>query len=180
MVVAHIDGNRAAEGVRSADVVLSSASFITCFQPLFRMTSPTPAPAPNPVQAARALLKELQQTFPAFRDCLPLAIGIDKQIIALQPELPRKILRIALGQHTNSLRYLKSAEKATHRHDLDGKPGEALTDEHRLRATTLLKERFKKEADQRKAVRAKAVQLAAEAARLHTEKLSQLAAKFAK
>ena len=151
------------------------------------MTSPTPAP--NPVQAARALLKELQQTFPAFRDCLPLAIGIDKQIIALQPELPRKILRIALGQHTNSLRYLKSAEKATHRHDLDGKPGEALTDEHRLRATTLLKERFKKEADQRKAVRAKeaearlaaeAVSLAAEAARLHTEKLSQLAAKFAK
>ncbi|EGF33936.1 Putative ProQ activator of osmoprotectant transporter ProP [Oxalobacteraceae bacterium IMCC9480] len=113
---------------------------------------------------------------------MPLAIGIDKQLIARQPELPRKILRIALGQHTNSLRYLKTVEKATHRHDLDGLPGDALTDEHRLRATTLLKERFKKEADQRKAVRAKEeeARLAAEAERLHTEKLSQLAAKFAK
>ncbi|GAA4014513.1 ProQ/FinO family protein [Actimicrobium antarcticum] len=152
------------------------------------MTSPTPAPAPapapapNPVQAARVLLKELQQTFPAFRDCLPLAIGIDKQLIARQPELPRKILRIALGQHTNSLRYLKSVEKASNRFDLDGQPGEALTDEHRLRASTLLKERFKKEADQRKAARAKEeeARLSAEADRLHAEKLSMLAAKFAK
>lgn len=138
--------------------------------------------APHPVQAARALLKKLQQDFPSFRDCLPLAIGIDKQLIAQQPDLPRKLLRIALGQHTNSLRYLKSLEKATHRFSLDGQPSEALTDEHRKHAATSLRERFKKEADQRRAQRAaeEAAHAAAEAARLHAEKLNQLAAKFAK
>ena len=139
-------------------------------------------PAPHPVQAARALLKKLQQDFPPFRDCLPLAIGIDKQVIARQPDLPRKVLRIALGQHTNSLRYLKTLEKATHRFDLDGQPAEALTDEHRKHAATTLRERFKKEADQRKAQRAaeEAARVAEEAARVRADKLNQLAAKFAK
>lgn len=140
------------------------------------------SPALHPVQAARALLKKLQQDFPSFRDCLPLAIGIDKQIIARQPDVLRKLLRIALGQHTNSLRYLKSLEKATHRFDLDGQQGEALTDEHRKHAATTLRERFKKEADQRKAQRAaeEAARAAEEAARLRADKLNQLAAKFAK
>ena len=152
-------------------------------------TTPATAPAPNPVQAARALLKVLQQDFPAFRDCLPLAIGIDKQLIARQPELPRKILRIALGHHTNSLRYLKAVEKAVTRFNLDGEPAEAITDEHRKHAADLVRERFKKEAEQRKAHRAKqdAERIAAaallaeqEAARLHAEKLQQLAAKFSR
>lgn len=149
----------------------------------------TPSAAPHPVQAARVLLKKLQQEFPSFRDCLPLAIGIDKQLVARQPELPRKLLRIALGQHTNSLRYLKSLEKATHRFDLDGQQGEALTDEHRKHAATTLRERFKKEADQRRALRAseeavrvaeEAARVAEEAARQRADKLNQLAAKFAK
>ena len=151
------------------------------------MNSPTPAP--NPVQVARALLKSLQATYPVFRDCLPLAIGIDKQLIEKQPELPRKTLRIALGQHTNSLRYLKTLEKAANRFHLDGQPADALSDEHRQHAATVLRERFKKEADQRKA--ALAVQAAARAAeaaaqaeqeaeRRRADKLNQLAAKFAK
>ena len=138
--------------------------------------------APHPVQAARALLKKLQQDFPPFRDCLPLAIGIDKQVIARQPDLPRKVLRIALGQHTNSLRYLKTLEKATHRFDLDGQPADALTDEHRKHAAATLRERFKKEADQRRAQRAaeEAARAAEEAERVRSDKLNQLAAKFAK
>ena len=151
------------------------------------MNSPTPAP--TPVQAARALLKELQRDYTAFRDCLPLAIGIDKQVLERQPELHRKTLRIALGQHTNSLRYLKAVEKATNRFALDGQPAEAITEEHRTRAATLLRERFKKEADQRKAARAaenavratqEAERVAQEAARLRADKLNQLAAKFSK
>ncbi len=148
-----------------------------------------PSLVPNPVQSARLLLKQLQQTFPAFRDCLPLAIGIDKQLIARQSELPRKILRIALGQHTNSLRYLKAVEKAATRFDLDGQPAEAITEEHRKRAASLVRERFKKEADQRKAhraiqdaerVAAAAAQAEQEAARMRSEKLQQLAAKFSR
>ena len=34
----------------------------------------------NPVQNARSLIKTLQEQYAVFRDCLPLAIGIDKQL----------------------------------------------------------------------------------------------------
>src|ERR1700730_15852074 len=45
----------------------------------------------TPAHQARALLKRLQTQFPAFRDCLPLAIGIDKQLNAELPEISRKV-----------------------------------------------------------------------------------------
>ncbi len=147
-------------------------------------TTPTPqadTPAAAPAKAAytpRSLLKHMQTHFPAFRDFLPLSIGIDKQLLAVMPELDRKTMRAALGIHTGSLRYLKVMEKAKQRHDLDGKAGAEVTDEHRAHATQVLKERHKKEAERKKAEREAAA--AAEAARVHAEKLSQLAAKFSR
>ncbi|HWW07572.1 ProQ/FinO family protein [Collimonas sp.] len=146
------------------------------------MNTPSVASNPSPVQTARVLLKELQEKFAVFRDYQPLAIGIDKQLIALSPELNRKTLRIALGMHTNSLRYLKGMEKATHRFDLDGNSTDEVTEVHRTHATETLRERFKKNAEQRKVQRAaEAAQEAAEkAARQHAEKLSQLTAKFSR
>ncbi len=129
----------------------------------------------SPVQNARALLKTLQTDFSVFRDCSPLAIGVDKQLLARLPNLDRKILRIALGMHTNSLRYLKTMEKATHRIDLDGNTGDELTPDHRSHATEVLRERFRKDAERRKAQReAEALE------RQRTEKLSQLVEKFGK
>ena len=76
-------------------------------------TPQAPAAAPAaaaaaPAMSARALLKQLQQEFPAFRDCLPLAIGIDKQLLARMPGLDRKTMRAALGIHTGSMRYLRA------------------------------------------------------------------------
>jgi ProP effector len=129
-------------------------------------------------QSPRALLKQLQQQFKAFRDCLPLAIGIDKQVLARMPNLNRKVMRAALGIHTGSMRYLRAMEKATVRFDLDGNPGAEVTDTHRLHAKELLQQRFKKEAERKKAERDAAVQ--AEADRKRQEKLQQLASKFAK
>lgn len=145
------------------------------------MNTPVVTP-PNPVQIARVQLKELQDKFAVFRDYMPLAIGIDKQLIKRIPELNRKTLRIALGMHTNSLRYLKGMEKATVRFDLDGNSADEVTEIHRTHAAETLRERFKKNAEQRKAQRvAEAAQLAAEkAARQHAEKLSQLTAKFSR
>jgi ProP effector len=129
----------------------------------------------SPVQNARALLKTLQTDFSVFRDYSPLAIGVDKQLLARRPNLDRKILRIALGMHTNSLRYLKTMEKATHRIDLDGNTGDELTPDHRSHATEVLRERFRKDAERRKAQReAEALE------RQRTEKLSQLVEKFGK
>lgn len=142
----------------------------------------TLSPTPSPIQPARTLLKDFQEKFVAFRDYMPLAIGIDKQLIALHPELSRKTLRIALGIHTNSLRYLKAMEKAKTRFDLDGNTADEVTELHRTHATTILRERFKKVAEQRKAQRAseEAARAAEVAARQHAEKLNQLTAKFSR
>jgi ProP effector len=129
-------------------------------------------------QSPRALLKQLQQQFKAFRDCLPLAIGIDKQVLAKMPGLNRKTMRAALGIHTGSMRYLRAMEKATVRYDLDGNPGAEVTDTHRQHAKELLQERFKKEADRKKAERDLAVK--EEAERKRQEKLEQLASKFSR
>lgn len=133
----------------------------------------TPDTTPSPVQNARALSKELQEKFAVFRDCMPLAIGIDKQLLARIPALDRKLLRIALGIHTNSLRYLKVMEKATLRFDLDGNAADEVTDVHRAHAAKVISERFKKDAERRKAQREAEVQ-----ARQRTEKLGQLVEKF--
>jgi ProP effector len=124
------------------------------------------------------MLKEFQEKFEIFRDCMPLAIGIDKQLIARIPEIDRKVLRIALGMHTNSSRYLRRMAKATNRVDLDGNSADEVTEAHRTHAAELLKERAKKEAEQRKAQRDAAA--AEEADRKRAEKLDQLAAKFSR
>lgn len=136
--------------------------------------SPAPAAAPSP----RNLLKQLQQQFPAFRNCLPLAIGIDKQILARLPGVDRKTMRAALGIHTGSLRYLRAMEKATVRYDLDGNPGAEVTDAHRAHAKEVLQQRFQKEAERKKAERAAAQE--EQANRLRQEKLLQLASKFSR
>ena len=144
------------------------------------------APAPAPAgQTARALLKQFQEQFPPFRDCLPLSIGIDKQILARLPDLDRKLMRTALGIHTGSLRYLRVMEKAKVRYDLDGTAGAEVTATHREHATQVLQQRFKKEADRKKAEREAAAAeretaAAEEANRLRAEKLNQLTAKFSR
>ena len=142
----------------------------------------TPESPASPFQSARVLLKELQEKFTVFGDFLPLAIGIDKQLIAQQPEVNRKALRTALGIHTNSLRYLKGMEKATVRFNLDGSNADEVTDVHRTHATTTLKERFKKNAEQRKAQKQAedAQRKAEEETRQRAEKLTQLAEKFSR
>ena len=131
--------------------------------------------ATTPTQDARSLLKKLQETFSVFRDHLPLAIGIDKQILSKQADINRKLLRIALGMHTNSLRYLKTMEKATHRFDIDAQSVAEVTEEHRKHASEILRERFRKEAERKKAQR-----VAEEQERQRTQKLSQLVEKFSK
>lgn len=132
-------------------------------------------PVTTPAHDARTLLKTLQENFQVFRDFQPLAIGIDKQLHAADASLNRKALRLALGMHTNSYRYLKSMEKATQRFNLDGTASAEVLEEHRKHAADILRERFKKEVARRKA------QKEAEAAeKQRTEKLNQLMQKFGK
>lgn len=132
----------------------------------------TEATTDKPIDA-RALLKDLQTQFDVFRNFSPLAIGIDKQVFAQLPEVSKKALRLAMRSHTISTRYLKEMEKGTVRLNLDGTPAGEVTDENRLHAAELLRERFKKQAEQRKAAEAEA-----KAEKLRAEKLNQLAEKF--
>jgi ProP effector len=147
--------------------------------------APLPTVTTVPAITARTLLKQFQEQFPPFRDCLPLSIGIDKQILLLLPDLNRKLMRTALGMHTGSPRYLRTMEKATLRYDLDGKPGAEVMATHRAHATLVLQQRFKKEAERKNAERsaAEAERLAAaalEADRARLEKLTLLTAKFSR
>lgn len=133
----------------------------------------------NPVDA-RALLKDIHSRFDIFRNYSPLAIGIDRQVFAALPDVEKKVLRLAMRSHTISTRYLKEMEKGKVRLNLDGTPADEVTDENRKHAADLLRERFKKQADQRKAseAAAKAAEAAAKAEEQRLEKLSQLAEKF--
>ena len=118
----------------------------------------------------RALLKDLQARFDVFRNFSPLAIGIDKQVFAQLPDVSKKSLRLAMRSHTISTRYLKEMEKGTVRLNLDGTPAGEVTDENRQHAAELLRERFKKQAEQRKAAAAEA-----KAEQLRQAKLTALA-----
>ena len=123
----------------------------------------------------RALLKDLQARFDVFRSFSPLAIGIDKQVFAQLPDVSKKALRLAMRSHTISTRYLKEMEKGTVRLNLDGTPAGEVTDENRQHAAELLRERFKKQAEQRKAAAAEA-----KAEQRRQEKLTALAEKFSR
>lgn len=145
-------------------------------------TAESAPPSAAPVAAAadkpndiRALVKDLQARYDVFRNFSPLAIGIDKQLFAALPALSKKSVRLAMRSHTMATRYLKEMEKATQRLNLDGTPAGEVTDENRQHATELLKERFKKQAEQRKASEAEA-----KAEALKQQKLQQLTEKFAR
>jgi len=147
------------------------------------MTDPTTPSVPTPASApagdsARALLKLLQERFSVFREMRPLAIGIDKQVLAALPDIDRKVLRTALRMHVGASRYLKVMEKASERFDLDGNAVAEVSAEHREHATATLKERFRKEAEQRRAKLA--AEKEAQAVEQRAQKLEQLAARFAK
>ena len=133
----------------------------------------------SPVDA-RALLKDLQGRFDVFRNFRPLAIGIDKQLIAQQPDVNRKALRQALRSHTMSTRYLKEMQIASARLNLDGSAAGEITDEARTHSGDLLRERFKTQAEQRRAAAAAAAAAEAEARaeQRRQEKLAHLAEKF--
>lgn len=136
------------------------------------MTTAEPVTAEKPTDI-RALLKDLQTRYEVFRNYSPLAIGIDKQLFAALPDVSRKSLRAAMRSHTMSTRYLKEMEKAPHRLNLDGTQAGEVTDENRQHAAEQLRERFKKQGEQRRAQEAEAK---AEARK--QQKLQELAQKF--
>ncbi len=92
----------------------------------------------------------------------------------------RKALRLALRSHTMSTRYLKEMQIASARLNLDGSAAGEITDEARTHSGELLRERFKKQAEQRRAAAAAAgaAEAEARAEQRRQERLAHLAEKF--
>jgi ProP effector len=118
-----------------------------------------------------ATLEMLSATFPVFRDCLPLAVGIHKVIKEKLPDIDAGQLRAAMKIHTASTKYLKVLSQGTSRFDLDGNVAGEVTPEQRKQATDGLRERFRKGAERKKAEQQE---------KERQDKLLQLAAKFSK
>ena len=136
--------------------------------------------APVEIRSAKEMLKVLRAAFPVFAEFKPLAIGIDKQVMAIHPEFEKKLLRPAMGFHTGSISYLKAMQNASNRFNLDGTPADPVTAEQRDHAAQQLREHFKAGAEKRRAEKAAAEAAAAEAAAEaeRTRKLEALASKF--
>ncbi|GAB3652922.1 hypothetical protein GCM10028813_24230 [Ramlibacter alkalitolerans] len=79
------------------------------------------------------LLHKLFELYPRLFGArfLPLKIGIYQDLVAAHPEaLPAAELKVALGLHTRSTRYIEAVAAGLARHDLQGKPVEPVAPEH--------------------------------------------------
>jgi len=101
-----------------------------------RQSARTPAKQQNPARAPRAVHPVLQQLFELYPKMfgahfLPLKLGVFQDLLALHPELfKRDELKVALGLHARSTRYLESVAAGLPRHDLSGEPVEPVAPEH--------------------------------------------------
>lgn len=107
---------------------------------------PPPAPArpasgksprgPRPPQPARAvnpLLERLFELYPKLfgAQFLPLKLGVFQELMARHPEhFKKEELKLAMGQHARSTRYLQCVAAGHPRHDLEGNPVEPVAPEH--------------------------------------------------
>lgn len=86
--------------------------------------------APRPVHP---LLQKLFELYPRLFGArfLPLKLGVYEDLVAAHPEaLPTAELKVALGLHTRSTRYIEAVASGLPRHDLQAKPVEPVAPEH--------------------------------------------------
>lgn len=90
-------------------------------------------PAARPARELHPVLVQLAQLHPALfgENLLPLKRGIFQDLQTRHGEAIDKAgLKLALSIHTRSTRYLTVVASGVERHDLDGKPVEAMAPEH--------------------------------------------------
>ena len=99
----------------------------------------TPSPAndspakPKPKQTVQPVLEKLFELYPNLfgTEFLPLKLGVFQELLASHPEhFERASLKVALGLHTRSTRYLQSVAAGKMRHDLQGVAVENVAPEH--------------------------------------------------
>jgi sRNA-binding protein len=101
--------------------------------------APVSEPAAPPAQkiprsvSAQPVLETLFELYPHLfgAEFLPLKLGIFQELLAAHPEkFQRDSLKLALGHHTRSARYLQSVAAGHKRHDLQGAPVEDVSPQH--------------------------------------------------
>jgi ProP effector len=101
--------------------------------------APTLAPARAPVarrqppRPVHPLLHKLFELYPRLFGArfVPLKRGVFEDLLAAHPQaLPAAELKVALGLHTRSTRYIEAVASGLPRHDLQAKPVEAVAPEH--------------------------------------------------
>lgn len=79
------------------------------------------------------VLEKLFELYPKMFGArfLPLKLGVYQDLLALHPdEFKREDLKVALGLHARSTRYLEAVASGQKRHDLNGVPVEDVAPEH--------------------------------------------------
>lgn len=79
------------------------------------------------------LLQKLFELYPRLFGArfLPLKVGVFEDLVAAHPDaLPAADLKVALGLHTRSTRYIESVASGLARHDLQARPVEPVAPEH--------------------------------------------------
>lgn len=91
------------------------------------------APARKAPRPVHPLLHKLFELYPRLFGArfLPLKIGVFEDLRAAHPDaLPADELKVALGLHTRSTRYIEAVAACLARHDLQGQPVEPVAPEH--------------------------------------------------
>lgn len=97
---------------------------------------PREAAAPKgqrPQRKVNPVLERLFELYPKMFGArfLPLKLGVFHDLLALHPdEFKREDLKVALGLHARSTRYLEAVAAGEKRHDLNGQPVEDVSAEH--------------------------------------------------
>ena len=82
---------------------------------------------------ANPVLERLFELYPALfgAQFLPLKLGVYKDLLALHPDdFKPEDLKVAMGLHARSMRYLEAVAAGNQRHDLNGNPVEPVAPEH--------------------------------------------------
>ena len=92
-----------------------------------------PAQGKGRFASAQPVLEKLFELYPALfgQRFVPLKLGVFQELMATHPDVfARDDLKLALGVHTRSTRYLQSVAAGLQRHDLAGQPVEPVAPEH--------------------------------------------------
>lgn len=113
--------------------------------------SAQPPKAKSRFAAAQPVLEKLFELYPHLfgQRFVPLKLGVFQDLLAAHPEVfKRDELKVALGVHTRSTRYLQAVAAGLPRHDLQGQPVEPVAPEHVLLSLTELFARRQARSDQ--------------------------------